>query len=323
METDRDLTAVSTKLTQLKAELHRVFVGQDEVVEGILVAFFAGGHVLVEGVPGLGKTLLAKTLSRLISCKFNRIQFTPDLMPSDITGSHVFNMKTQEFDFYPGPVFTNIILADEINRAPAKTHSALLQVMEEHQVTIDAKTYTLEPPFFAIATQNPLETEGTYALPEAQIDRFMFKLLIPYPPEDHEEEILRLSISGTSAPERVLETLQPVVTSAEVMKLRQQFETVRVEPAVIRYANQIVRATRSWRDMYQGASPRAGITLLRGARVEAVLGGRDFVTPDDVRAICLPSLRHRVALTPESEVEGRDVDSVLNEVIESVEVPRQ
>jgi len=317
------LAAAAEKLGQLRQELRRVFIGQDEVVEGALVALLSRGHVLIEGVPGLGKTLLAKTLSRLIDCRFNRIQFTPDLMPSDITGAHVFNLKSKEFEFYPGPVFANILLADEINRAPAKTHSALLQVMEERQVTIDGKTYPIPTPFFTMATQNQIETEGTYALPEAQLDRFMFKLLIPYPPEDQEEDVLRLSISGSDAPEQVLETLKPVLVSDDLGRIREQVEAVRVAPAIVHYANQLVRATRTCREVYQGASPRAGIALLRGARVEALLDDRDYATPDDVRGICLPSLRHRVLLMPESEVEGREVDTVLSDVIQSVEVPRQ
>jgi MoxR-like ATPase len=311
---------VATTLQTLTDELGRVFLGQEETVDGVLTAFLAGGHVLVEGVPGLGKTLLARTLSALTTGSFNRIQFTPDLMPSDITGSHVFNMKTREFEFYRGPVFCNILIADEINRAPAKTHSALLEVMQEHQVTIDGKTFELPAPFFVIATQNPLETEGTYALPEAQLDRFMFKLLIDYPSEAREADVLRQAI-GESSPEKTLPSLEPVLPIEQLSALSAAIDAVRVSDEIIAYANQLVRATRRAPAIETGASPRAGITLLKGARVQAVIDGRDYVVPDDVRGLALPALRHRVRLTPEAEVGGEQVDDILIALLATVPVP--
>jgi MoxR-like ATPase len=321
-DTASGLQQLSRTIDELRTQLHRVFIGQDSLIDGLLIALFCGGHVLIEGVPGLGKTLIAKALSRLVDCKFNRIQFTPDLMPSDITGSHVFNMKTREFQFYPGPVFTNILLADEINRAPAKTHSALLEIMEESHVTLDGKHYEIEPPFFTIATQNPIESEGTYALPEAQLDRFMFKLVIDYPPEADECEILRNAISDNNAPDDVLPDLTPLLDSETTCNVRRCLQDIIVDPKIIEFANAIVRRTRSWKEVYHGASPRAGITLLRGARVPALMAGRDFVTPDDLLDLCLSTLRHRVILTPEAEVEGRTVDGILEDIIQSVEVPR-
>jgi MoxR-like ATPase len=311
--------AAST-LQTLTDELGRVFLGQAETVDGVLTAFLAGGHVLVEGVPGLGKTLLARTLSTLTTGSFNRIQFTPDLMPSDITGSHVFNMKTREFEFYRGPVFCNILIADEINRAPAKTHSALLEVMAERQVSIDGKRFELPEPFFVIAAQNPLETEGTYALPEAQLDRFMFKLLIDYPSEAREADILRQAI-GDSAPEKALQRIEPILPVEQLAQLSAGVEAVRVSDAIVDYANQLVRATRRAPAIETGASPRAGITLLKGARVEAIIDGRDYVVPDDVRVLALPALRHRIRLTPEAEVGGERVDDILSALLATVPVP--
>jgi len=278
--------------------------------------------VLIEGVPGLGKTLLAKAVSKLIDARFSRIQFTPDLMPSDVTGGHVFNMKTREFDFHAGPIFTNVLLADEINRAPAKTHAALLEVMQERRVTVDRTTFQLEWPFFTLATQNPIESEGTYALPAAQLDRFMFKLIVGYLPTEREQDVLERAISAGGSPEEELAQLRPIFDAAALGELRALAGRVTVETPLVQYTTELVRATRTWPDLIQGASTRAGIALLKGARVLALLDGRDYVVPDDIQALLLPGLRHRVILAPEAEVEGRDVDAVLLKVRDSVEVPR-
>ncbi|MBK7976018.1 MAG: MoxR family ATPase [Deltaproteobacteria bacterium] len=310
------------RIHTFERELARVVVGQEEAVRGVLAALLADGHVLIEGVPGLGKTLLAKAVSKLIDARFSRIQFTPDLMPSDITGGHVFNMKTREFDFHAGPIFTNVLLADEINRAPAKTHAALLEVMQERRVTVDRTTFQLEWPFFTLATQNPIESEGTYALPAAQLDRFMFKLIVGYLPTEREQDVLERAIRSGGSPEEELEQLKPIFDATALAELRALAGRVTVESPLVQYATELVRATRTWPDLIQGASTRAGIALLKGARVLALLDGRDYVVPDDIQALLLPGLRHRVILAPEAEVEGRDVDAVLLKVRDSVEVPR-
>ena len=310
------------RIHTFERELARVVVGQEEAVRGVLAALLADGHVLIEGVPGLGKTLLAKAVSKLIDARFSRIQFTPDLMPSDVTGGHVFNMKTREFDFHAGPIFTNVLLADEINRAPAKTHAALLEVMQERRVTVDRTTFQLEWPFFTLATQNPIESEGTYALPAAQLDRFMFKLIVGYLPTEREQDVLERAITAGGSPEEELEQLRPIFDAAALGELRALAGRVTVETPLVQYTTELVRATRTWPDLIQGASTRAGIALLKGARVLALLDGRDYVVPDDIQALLLPGLRHRVILAPEAEVEGRDVDAVLLKVRDSVEVPR-
>ncbi|MFN7950547.1 MAG: MoxR family ATPase [bacterium] len=310
------------RIHTFERELARVVVGQEEAVRGVLAALLADGHVLIEGVPGLGKTLLAKAVSKLIDARFSRIQFTPDLMPSDVTGGHVFNMKSREFDFHPGPIFTNVLLADEINRAPAKTHAALLEVMQERRVTVDRSTFKLDWPFFTLATQNPIESEGTYALPAAQLDRFMFKLIVGYLPPEREQKVLERAIAPGSAPEDELEQLTAIFDAAALAALRDLAGRVTVEAPLVQYASELVRATRTWPDLIQGASTRAGIALLKGARVLALLDARDYVVPDDIQALLLPALRHRVILAPEAEVEGRDVDAVLVQVRDSVEVPR-
>lgn len=302
-------------------EVRKIFVGQDELVLGTLTALFSGGHVLIESVPGLGKTLFVRTLGRVLGCKFNRIQFTADLMPSDITGSPIFDMKTQEFIFRPGPVFTNILLADEINRSPAKTHAALLEVMQEYSVTIERTRHKLERPFLVLATQNPIESEGTYNLPEAQMDRFMFKLVMDYPLEEEEAQILMMH-SVREDIDRRLEALEVVTHPGEIMEVTQRAGEVRVDPKLVNYINSLVRKTRNWPQILIGASPRAGLALMQGARTLAAFRGRDFAVPDDVVDLALPALRHRVILAPEAEVEGYRVDDVLRDVIRSVEVPR-
>lgn len=302
-------------------EIRKIFVGQDELVLGTLTALFSGGHVLIESVPGLGKTLFVRTLGRVLGCKFNRIQFTADLMPSDITGSPIFDMKTQEFIFRPGPVFTNILLADEINRSPAKTHAALLEVMQEYSVTIERTRHKLDRPFLVLATQNPIESEGTYNLPEAQMDRFMFKLVMDYPLEQEEAQILMMHSVRQDIDHR-LEKLEVVTNPQEILEITQRAGEVRVDPKLVNYINSLVRKTRNWPQILIGASPRGGLALMQGARTLAAFRGRDFAVPDDVVDLALPALRHRVILAPEAEVEGYRVDDVLREVIRSVEVPR-
>lgn len=303
-------------------EVGKVFVGQRELVEGTLVALFSGGHVLIESVPGLGKTLFVRTLGKILGCEFGRIQFTADLMPSDITGAPIFDMKTQEFRFRPGPVFTQLLLADEINRSPAKTHAALLETMQERRVTVDGQTHQLELPFLVVATQNPIESEGTYNLPEAQLDRFMFKLRADYPSEDQEAKILMMHGDQTSLDNRLEEEVKTVSSPEQILKVTAESSQVRVEPVLVNYINRIVRLTRQWPQFYMGASPRAGIALMQAARTLAAFYGRDYAVPDDVVQLALPTLRHRVMLTAEAEVEGQKVDDLLRELIRRVEVPR-
>lgn len=307
---------------RLRAEIGKIYVGQDELVLGALVALFSGGHVLIESVPGLGKTLFVRTLGRVLGCRFGRIQFTADLMPSDITGAPIFDMKEQEFRFRPGPVFTQLLLADEINRSPAKTHAALLEIMQEYRVTIDGVSHPIERPFLVLATQNPIESEGTYNLPEAQLDRFMFKLVVDYPEAGEEAAILKLHTEHADFDRRLTDDLQTIASPAEILRVAELCRTVRIDDRLIDYTSAIVRQTRRWPQFYLGASPRAGIALVHGARTLAAFLGREFAVPDDVVSIALPALRHRVSLTAEAEVEGRKIDELLAEVIRSVEVPR-
>lgn len=306
---------------RIATELRKVFVGQDELVLATLVALFSQGHVLIESVPGLGKTLFVRALGRVLGCAFGRIQFTADLMPSDITGAPIFDMKTQEFRFLPGPVFTQLLLADEINRSPAKTHAALLEIMQEYRVTVERVSHKLQRPFLVLATQNPIESEGTYNLPEAQLDRFMFKIRVDYPSAEEEADILKMHRHEVDFDARLAE-LDTVSSPAEIMATSDICGQVRVDDKLIYYINTLVRLTRQWPQFHLGASPRGGIALLHGARTAAAFAGRDYAVPDDVVQIALPALRHRVVLTPEAEVEGRQVDELLEELIRSVEVPR-
>jgi MoxR-like ATPase len=306
---------------RITAETAKIFVGQEELVLGTLVALFSGGHVLIESVPGLGKTLFVRTLGRVLGCRFGRIQFTADLMPSDITGSPIFDMKTQEFRFRPGPIFTQLLLADEVNRSPAKTHAALLEVMQEYRVTVDSVSYKLDRPFLVMATQNPIESEGTYNLPEAQLDRFMFKLLLEYPTVEQEADILTMHSTRVDLDDRLAQ-LEPVTTPDEILKLGRTFGEIRVDPKLVDFINQIVRLTREWPQFHMGASPRAGLALMQGARTLAAFRGRDYAVPDDVVELVLPVLRHRVILSAEAEVEGQNVDELLRALLNSVEVPR-
>ncbi|HYE06885.1 MAG TPA: MoxR family ATPase [Planctomycetota bacterium] len=307
---------------RIRGELGKLFVGQGKLVDGLLTAIAANGHVLVESLPGLGKTLLVKAIAKILGLRHNRIQFTPDLMPSDITGSHVFDLAERKFVFHAGPVFTQFLLADELNRAPAKTHAALLEVMQERQVTLDGRLHVLEGPFLVMATQNPIENEGTYNLPEAQLDRFLFKLVLEYPTRDDEESILGLFLSGAS-PETTLRTqVQAVADAAHVIELQRLAAMVTVDPAIVRYITELVRRTRGYPGLHLGASPRAGIAILVASRARALISGRAFVVPDDVVEVALPALRHRVVLSPEAEIEGRTADAILGEAIKSIEVPK-
>ncbi len=306
---------------RVMGEVNKIFVGQRPLVRGVLAALLAEGHVLIESVPGLGKTLLVRVMGRVLGCSFNRIQFTPDLMPSDVTGSPIYDERLNDFRFRPGPVFTQLLLADEINRAPAKTHAALLEIMQENRVTVDGVGYPIEPPFLVMATQNPIESEGTYNLPEAQLDRFLFKLLVEYPSAAEETDILRLHTRGLGADRDVADKLAVVTNPAEVREMQRRAEAVIADEHVLGYIASLVRKTRQWPTFSLGASPRAGVAILRGARAIAALEGRDYILPDDVQDVALPALRHRVLLTPEAEIEGQSSDAALTELIRSVEVP--
>ena len=320
--TEGKSTPTRVLFDKIVEQVAKIYVGQDELVLGSLVALFSNGHVLIESVPGLGKTLFVRTLGRALGCDFGRIQFTADLMPSDITGAPIFDMKDQEFRFRPGPVFTQLLLADEINRSPAKTHAALLETMQEYRVTVDGTSHELQRPFLVLATQNPLESEGTYNLPEAQLDRFMFKLIADYPDEAEEADILRLHSQQVDLNERLEEEVKQVTNPDEITQITHANGEVRVDDKLIDYINQIVRRTREWPQFYMGASPRAGIALMQGARTLAAFYGRDYAIPDDVVQIALPALRHRTIMTAESDVEGLRADDVLQELIRTVEVPR-
>ena len=307
---------------QVCAEVGKLFVGQDELVMGTMTALFSGGHVLIESVPGLGKTLFVRTLGKVLGCDFGRIQFTADLMPSDITGAPVFDMQQNEFRFRPGPVFTQFLLADEINRSPAKTHAALLEIMQEYRVTVDGTSHQVPRPFLVLATQNPLESEGTYNLPEAQLDRFMFKLRVDYPGEQQEAEILKLHSKQVDLNQRLRDDVRALTNPDSVMSAITLCGTVLVEDNLVEYINKIVRATRGWPAFHIGASPRAGLALMQSARTLAAFSGRDYAIPDDVVEITIPALRHRVQLTAEAEIEGRSIDEELRSLIQAIEVPR-
>jgi MoxR-like ATPase len=319
--TGRD-TPTRQLFDRITREIAKVYVGQDELVLGSLVALFSSGHVLIESVPGLGKTLFVRTLGKVLGLEFGRIQFTADLMPSDVTGAPIFDMKTQEFRFRPGPIFTQLLLADEINRAPAKTHAALLEIMQEYRVTVDGIGHPIERPFLVLATQNPIESEGTYNLPEAQLDRFMFKLVADYPRESEEATILKLHSQQVEIDKRLDEDLECITSRDEILRTIHENGQLRIDDRLVDYINKIVRLTRAWPQFHMGASPRAGIALMQAARTLAAFSGRDYAVPDDVVQIALPALRHRVQLTAEAEVEGQKIDDLLTEIIRSVEVPR-
>ncbi|MDB5242063.1 MAG: magnesium chelatase [Spirosoma sp.] len=316
-----DLSSLTTTIDAIRAEVGKIIVGQQQTIDLLLTALLADGHVLIEGVPGVAKTLTAKLLAKTMSAGFSRIQFTPDLMPSDVLGTSVFMPKTGDFSFRQGPVFSNLVLIDEINRAPAKTQAALFEVMEERQITNDGTTYRLEEPFMVLATQNPIEHEGTYRLPEAQLDRFLFKIVVGYPAPEEEIDILRGHHQRGNLTEAV-EAVQPVLDAGQLATLRVQVHQVHVEDNLFTYIAQIVQATRANKSLYLGASPRASVALLNSAKALATLRGRDFITPEDVQTLTAPVLRHRVLLTPEREMEGGTADDVIAQVVEKIEVPR-
>ncbi|WP_313317399.1 MoxR family ATPase [Stenotrophomonas sp.] len=311
------------RVERVREAVGQAFIGQTDVLDQILIALLAGGHVLIEGVPGLGKTLLVRALAQALELDYARVQFTPDLMPSDVSGHAVYDPKTESFKIRRGPVFTNLLLADEINRAPAKTQSALLEVMQEGQVTIEGKGFALTPPFLTLATQNPVEQEGTYPLPEAQLDRFLLKVLIDYPQLEDEKAMVQSITTGRTASDFNLSQVPRVLNGAEVVELQQAVAAITVDPQVIDYAVRIVAATRKWPGIALGAGPRGSIALVRAARAQAVLAGRDFVTPDDVREIAKPALRHRIALAPELQIEGQSADDALTALLAKVEAPRK
>lgn len=309
-------------IKDIRKEISNAIVGQQEVIDQVLVALLAAGHVLVEGVPGLGKTLLVQALAKTFDGRFTRIQFTPDLMPSDVTGHAMYDMKSEEFRIRKGPIFTHLLLADEINRAPAKTQAALLEVMQEQQVTIEGSGFRVSPPFMTLATQNPIEQEGTYPLPEAQLDRFLLKIRIDYPSQQQEAVLLKQVTSSKVGESLDVSAVKSILKAEDILILQKIVANLKVDDRVHDYVVKIVRSTRNWPGISLGAGPRGGIALIRASRAAALLAERDFVIPDDVKDIALATLRHRIALAPELEIEGHDVDSVLRAVLKKIEPPR-
>ena len=315
-----DLKNLQEATERIKTELGKVIVGQHDMLEMLIISILSNGHSLIEGVPGVAKTLTAKLLAKTMSVDFSRIQFTPDLMPSDILGTSIFNVKTNEFEFKKGPVFSNIVLIDEINRAPAKTQAALFEVMEERQVTMDGKKYEMNPPFLVFATQNPVEQEGTYALPEAQLDRFLFKINVPYP--SLEEEVQILENEHSRKDKLVLDNISPILNAQEIAEYQDTIKQIIIESNLLKYIAAIVDNTRSNSNLYLGASPRASLAIMNASKALAAINGRDFVTPDDIKKIAPSVLRHRIMLTPEREMEGITADKVVQQIIETIEIPR-
>ncbi|MGN6395496.1 MAG: AAA family ATPase [Mucilaginibacter sp.] len=315
-----DLSRLTASVEQIKATLSTIIVGQQESIDLLIAGILAEGHILIEGVPGVAKTLTAKLIARSIDAKYSRIQFTPDLMPSDILGTSVFNPKTTEFEFKAGPVFGNIILIDEINRAPAKTQSALFEVMEERQLTMDGQVYKMDEPFIVLATQNPVEHEGTYRLPEAQLDRFLFKIEVKYPTLDEEIAILNQQHQQKTTDQ--LSRIKPVLSASDIVLLRSVVRGLHVEDKLMVYAAQIIHESRNNKSLYLGGSPRASLAIINAAKAVAAIKGRDFVTPDDINYVVAPVLRHRIMLTPDKEMEGVSPDDVIGQIIKKVEVPR-
>ena len=315
-----DIKGLNNAVIDIRNEISKVIVGQHTMVDLLLIGLLCDGHILIEGLPGVAKTLTAKLLSKIINADFSRIQFTPDLMPSDVLGTSVFNPKEAEFEFKRGPIFSNIILIDEINRAPAKTQSALFEVMEEKQVTIDGSTHFMDFPFLVLATQNPIEQEGTYRLPEAQLDRFLFKIVVGYPTLEDEINILlnQQSVSQTT----LLNSVRKLVSPAQISEYRKIINEVIIEPKLVEFIAKIISATRNNSALYLGASPRASLAVLRASKASAAIKGRDFVNPEDIIEMAVPVMRHRIILTPEKEMEGISTDELIDNIIRSIEVPR-
>lgn len=316
------IQAASQTVNKIREEISKSVVGQNSVIDQVVIALLASGHVLIEGVPGLGKTLLVRAMAKTFNGVFSRIQFTPDLMPSDVTGHAMYDLKSESFKIRKGPVFTNLLLADEINRAPAKTQAALLEVMQEQQVTIEGKPLRLDPPFMTLATQNPIEQEGTYPLPEAQLDRFLLKIMIDYPGQDEEYKLVHNVTSNSIGDAINVDDIQAVVNAEHIVNLQKVTAELTVDSRVSEYAVNIVRQTRNWPGISIGAGPRGGIALLRAGRAAALLHGNDFVTPDDIKSIAIAGLRHRIVLSPEMEIEGQTPDSILQNLLDSVDAPR-
>lgn len=315
-----DLTQLSEAVMAIRQQIKKIIVGQDEMVKLIITALLADGHVLIEGVPGVAKTLTAKLVAKSLSVHFSRIQFTPDLMPSDVLGTPVFNPKEATFEFKRGPLFSNIVLIDEINRAPAKTQAALFEVMEERQITVDGKTYAMQAPFMVLATQNPIEQEGTYRLPEAQLDRFLFKIVVPYPNESEEFEILRQFHDMGSVD--VMAIVESVLSGQLIVDIRRQVKTILIEEKLLQFIAKFTHQTRNHKSIYLGGSPRASLAIMNASKAMAAINGRDFVTPEDILEVIPPVLRHRIILSPDKEMEGITEDNVLKQIIQTMDIPR-
>ncbi len=316
-----NINLISDTMDAVKSEIGKVVVGQHEAIELMLTAILADGHMLLEGVPGVAKTLTAKLIAKSIDVDFSRVQFTPDLMPSDVMGTNVFNPQKVSFEFKKGPIFSNLVLIDEINRAPAKTQAALFEVMEEKTITVDGISYPLEPPFIVIATQNPVEHEGTYQLPEAQLDRFMFKIIIDYPSQEHEIEVLQRHQNNHNM-HQLIHLVHKILDAAKLTELRSLVSQVNVENKLLHFITQIVHQTRNNNGLLLGASPRASIAILNAAKALATLRGRDFVTPEDIIYVATPALRHRISLSAEKEMDGTTTDDIIHDIIKGIEIPR-
>jgi MoxR-like ATPase len=315
-----DVTKIQEAVAKVKAEVQKIIVGQNNMIDLTLIALFAGGHVLLEGVPGIAKTLAAKLMAQTLNVDFKRIQFTPDLMPSDVTGTTVFNVQQSKFEFNQGPIFSNLVLIDEINRAPAKTQASLFEVMEEKQVSVDGTTYKMSFPFMVLATQNPIEQEGTYKLPEAQLDRFLFRIILEYPALEEERQILYRFKDDFR--KRKVDDVQAVLNAQEIKECQDIIEKIYIKDLLLDYIAEIIHNTRSHADLFLGASPRASLAIMQTSKAYAAMNGRDFVTPDDIRFVASPVLNHRIILTPEREMEGLQIEDVIEEIISGIEVPR-